>query len=145
MNWNNLLQIIPTVLCIWDNISDNQFHRSIVLPFFFFLTVNGQTTTQCPVWKPDNGKRNMIRISLIVITMVLAVICIAYFALLVFEKYLVKKHREENIYVNQVITAWFRHCTDEWNHIHIQRTRFSNDIHEVFWLMNLFLNYAVYY
>lgn len=76
---------------------------SIVIPFF--LTVNGQSTTQCPVLKPYDGKRNMIRISLIVVTMVLTVICIAYFALLVFEKYLVKKHREEQIYVNQVITA----------------------------------------
>lgn len=65
----------------------------------------GQSTTPCPIWKPNDGKWNMIRTSLIAVTLVLAVICIAYLVLLGFEKYLINTHREEHIYVNQIITA----------------------------------------
>lgn len=88
----------------FKNISSNQFHRNIVISYFIFAG-NGQSTTQCLNRKPDDGKRNMIEISLIVVTLVLAVICIAYLVLLGFEKYLINTHREEQIYVNQIITA----------------------------------------
>lgn len=141
MNWNKLTQNFNQCVVHIRNISSNQFHTNIVLPYFFF-TGNGKSTTQCPISKPYDEKRNMILISLIVVTLVLAVICIAYFVLLVFEKYLIKTHREEQIYVNQIITAWLRHRTDEWNHIHVQRIRFSNYNHGLFRMMDLFLKYA---
>lgn len=102
--------------CAFKNISSNQFHRSIVLPYIF--TGNGQSTTPCPIWTPYDGKRNLILTSLIVVTLVLAVICIAYLVLLGFEKYLINTHREEQIYANQIIPAWFRHHRDKRNHIY---------------------------
>lgn len=71
----------------------------------FVFTGNEQSTTQCPIKKPYDGKRNMILISLIVVTLVLVVICIAYLVLFGFEKYLINTHTEEQIYVNQIITA----------------------------------------
>lgn len=127
--------------CALKNILSNQFHKNIVLPYFFF-TGTGQNTTQCHISIPYEGKRNMIFISLIVVTLVLAIICIAYFMLLGFEKYLMNTHREEQIYVNQIITAWFRHRTDEWNHIHEQRIRFSIYNHQLYTMMVLFMKYA---
>lgn len=72
---------------------------------YIFVTGNGQSTTPCPIWTPYDGKRNLILTSLIVVTLVLAVICIAYFVLLGFEKYLIHTHREEQLYANQIITA----------------------------------------
>lgn len=100
------------MLCTLKYFTGTLYYRII------FFTGNGQNTTQCPViWKPYDGKGNMIFISLIVVTLVLAVICIAYLVLLGFEKYLINTHREEQMYVNQIITVWFRHRTDEWNHI----------------------------
>lgn len=115
MNWNKPLQNFNHCVVHFKNISSNQFHRNIVISFF---TGNGQSTTQCPNRKPDDGKRNMILISLIVVTLVLAVICLAYLVLLRFEKYMINTDREEQIYVNQIITAWFRHQVDKWNHKH---------------------------
>lgn len=141
MNWNKLSRNFNHCVVHLKNNLSNQFHRNIVLPYFFF-TGNGQSTTPCPIWKPNDGKRNMILISLIVVTLVLVVICIAYLVLFGFQKYLINTHREEQIYVNQIITAWFRHRTDEWNHKHEQSIRFSNYNHRLYRMMNLFLKYA---
>lgn len=87
--------------------SSEDYERNFTLPVSQgeLLKGTGQNTTQCHISIPYEGKRNMIFISLIVVTLVLAIICIAYFMLLGFEKYLMNTHREEQIYVNQIITA----------------------------------------
>lgn len=71
--------------------------------YFTFSTDNGHNSTHCqPTWKLYNKKRSMIRLSLTVITIVLAIICLAYIVLLAIEKHHVMVRREERIYVNQI-------------------------------------------
>lgn len=88
------------------------------------LTDNGHETKQrLPKWKQYERKKNM-KTSLIVVTTVLGITCLAYILLSLYEKYLIRSRREERIYVNQSITAWFRHSSDKWNH-NILYTKYS--------------------
>lgn len=70
------------------------------------LTDNGQSSTRClPILKLSDEKRNIIRTSLIVVTIVLSIICIVYFVLFAIEKNILNARSEERVYVNQIMIS----------------------------------------
>lgn len=78
-------------------------------------TDNGHKTKQrLSKWKHNQRKKNMYT-SLIIVTTLLGITCLAYILLSLYEKFLIRSLREERIYVNQSITAWFRHSSDKLN------------------------------